>query len=83
MTAVSLDAMMSPLADCLDAASLRALADFRAPADAAARVSWLAERVNEGILTAEERAEYESAVTFANFVGILQSKARRKLSAAG
>ena len=82
MIATSLDAMMSPVTNCLDANSLRALAELRASPEATERVAWLAGRANEGALTADERAEYESCVMFANFLGVLQSKARRKLNAA-
>jgi hypothetical protein len=83
MNATSLDAMMSPVAGCLDTPSLRALADLRASPEATERVQWLASRANEGLLTKEEHDEYESCVMFANFLGVLQSKARRKLNGAG
>ncbi len=82
MTAVSLDSLMSPVTDCLDLPSLRALVELRAAPEASERMAWLASRANEGQLTAEEKSEYESCVSFANFLGVLQSKARRKLKAA-
>ena len=72
---------MSPVANCLDIDALKALVELRASPVAAERISWLAERANEGLLTVEEKAEYESCVMFANFLGVLQSKARKKLSA--
>lgn len=40
----------------------------------------LAERANEGELTAEEQAEYEGYVRANKFVAILQAKARKLLS---
>ncbi len=83
MTASSLDALMSPVAGCLDAPSLRALVELRAQPEAAERMAWLAGQANEGLLTPEERSEYQSCLMFGNFLGVLQSKARRKLSAAG
>lgn len=82
MNAMSLDSLMSPVTDCLDGPSLRALVELRAPPDAAQRMEWLAERANEDELTPSERGEYESCVMFANFLGVLQSKARRKLRTA-
>lgn len=82
MNATTLDSLMSPVTDCLDTSSLRALVKLRASAEAEQRMGWLAERANEGQLTAAERGEYESCVLFANFLGVLQSKARRKLGAA-
>lgn len=72
---------MSPVTACLDDSSLRALVELRAAPEAARRMEWLAERANEGQLTTEERSEYESCVMFANFLGVLQSKARQKLRA--
>lgn len=81
MNASSLDALLSPVTDCLDRISLEALANLRASREAAARMETLAERANEGTLTADERRDYESCVMFTNFLGILQSKALQKLAA--
>lgn len=83
MSTTTLDSLMSPVTDCLDAASLRALVNLRATPEAEERVAWLACRANEGQLAPAERAEYESCILFANFLGVLQAKARRKLNAAG
>lgn len=80
MSTTTLDSLMSPVTDCLDTASLRALVQLRATPAAAERVAWLAERANEGQLSPAERAEYERCILFANFLGVLQSKARRKLT---
>ena len=41
-----------------------------------ARIDVLADRCDEGLLTDEERAEYETYVRFGNFIAILQAKAR-------
>ena len=43
----------------------------------------LAKRANEGLLTPEERAEYEAFINLADIVSILQLKARRQLAANG
>jgi len=40
----------------------------------------LADKSAEGMLTPEERDEYEALVRVSNFVAILQAKARRLLS---
>src|SRR5208282_2375695 len=48
----------------------------------ALRVEKLAEKCNEGKLTANERAEYEAYVQASTLIGILQAKARRILSKA-
>ena len=48
-----------------------------------ARVEELAEKCDEGQLTAEERNEYEAYVQASTLIGILQAKARRLLAEAG
>lgn len=80
MSATTLDSLMLPVTDCLDTASLRALVQLRATPAAEERVAWFAGRANEGQFTPAERAEYESCILFANFLGVLQSMARRKLA---
>lgn len=82
MVTTSLDSLMSPVTNCLDAPSLRSLAALQASPEAAERMEWLAGRAYEGLLTKEERPEYESCVMFTNFLGVLQSKARKKLNTA-
>jgi hypothetical protein len=47
-----------------------------------ARVEKLAEKGNEGRLTAKERAEYEAYIQASTLIGILQAKSRRILSKA-
>jgi len=42
-----------------------------------ARVDLLAERANEGLLTPEERAEYETYINADDFIAILKMKAER------
>ena len=44
------------------------------------RIEQLADKSAEGMLTPEERDEYEALVRVSNFVAILQAKARRLLS---
>ena len=79
MKAANMDAMFSVVADCLNAGALHAILDLRASPQDVERIEWLGERANEGILTSEERQEYQSSIMFANFLGVLQSKARLKL----
>lgn len=82
MSVTSLNALMTPVTDCLDVPSLEALVKLRASPEAQARMDWLAAQAREGLLSTEEKAEYESCVMFGNFLGILQSKAQKKLNAA-
>jgi len=82
MKPTGLDDLMTPVTDCLDRKALRALVDLRATPEAQERMDWLAVRANEGMLTDEERSEYESCAMFASILGIMQSKARKKLATA-
>lgn len=77
-----MESMLAAVTDTLEVSALKALAGMRASAESAERMNWLAERANEGLLTEEERHEYESAISFGNFLGLLQSKARLKLKSA-
>lgn len=75
----AMESMLASVTDTLEASALKALVEMRASTEAAERMQWLAERANEGLLTEEERHEYDSAISFGNFLGLLQSKARLKL----
>jgi hypothetical protein len=57
----------------------RALVRLRADPELQARMDELADKCNEGRLTPEEREEYETSVRFANYLAIIQAKARRLL----
>lgn len=61
----------------------RAIAEFRGDAELRLRIDQLAERANEGELTAEEQAEYEGYVHANKFVAIFPAKARKLLSTSG
>ena len=58
----------------------RELVELRATPEVQERVDALAEKCNEGQLSPEERAEYESYVQAIHLIGILQRKARRFLA---
>jgi hypothetical protein len=70
---------MEPLSRCLDAESARRLVAFQIDPPLEARIEILAEEANEGILTAEERSEYEALINAADFMAILKLKARQHL----
>jgi hypothetical protein len=75
-----LDRLLDPVGRCLSRRAARELASLRADDEVQAHVRDLAQKCNEGTLTAEERAEYESYVMAANVVAILQAKARARLA---
>lgn len=74
-----LDRLLDPLSRCLDTESARRVAEFRVAANVQERVDALAERANEGLLSDDERAEYEAYVSASDFIAILQLKALRNL----
>ena len=67
---------LDPLERCLNPESAAALASLKPDEKVQARVAALAERGNEGQLTAEERAEYNALIWADHFLAILQAKAR-------
>lgn len=75
-----LDRIMDPVARALTPAVARRIADLRADPEVQARIDGLAEKANEGRLSAAERAEYEAYVAAIDLIAILQSKARALLA---
>ena len=75
-----LDRLVGPLGDCLTPDFARRLLALKADRQLQARVDYLAERCNRGLLTAEEHVEYGSYVKFGTFVALLKSKARQLLA---
>jgi hypothetical protein len=75
-----IDRLLEPFGRTLTPALARELADLRAPAKEQDRIDELAEKCNEGTLSAEERAEYEDYVRAIHFLGIVQAKARAILA---
>jgi len=71
---------LDPLSRCLDAESARRVLALKVSASVQERVDTLAERANEGLLTDDERAEYEAFINAEDFVAILKLKARRQLA---
>ncbi len=78
-----LDGLLDPLSRCLDAESARRVAEFRVAPVVQERIDALAERANEGLLTEDERAEYETIISAADFISILKLKAQRHLESNG
>ena len=81
MVPTTLDGLLEPLSRCLDAESARRIAQFRVDSAVEARLDLLAEKANEGALSDAERAEYEAAISAADFISILKLKAQRHLVA--
>lgn len=75
-----LDRLLEPVGHAMPPAFAKELVELRAAPDVQARIDDLAEKCNEGVLTADERAEYESYVQVIHLIGILQRKARSVLT---
>jgi hypothetical protein len=83
LAAQFMDRILEPLASSLNEEAARRILDLRIDPEIQARVAALAERANEGELTAEERDEYLSYVEAADLLAIFKLKARRHLEANG
>jgi len=75
----TLDRLVDPVVRTFTPEVARALIRLRADPELRSRMGLLAEKCNEGKLTADEREEYETSIRFANYLAILQAKARRLL----
>jgi hypothetical protein len=76
---ITLDRLVEPMVQTFTPEVARSLVRLRADPESQARMDELAEKCNEGRLTSEEREEYETSVRFANYLAIIQAKARRLL----
>jgi hypothetical protein len=76
-----LDRLLDPLGICLTPAVARRIVQLRADPVAQARVDALAAKSNAGKLSPDEREEYRTYVSAGTFIAILQSKARKILTA--
>lgn len=71
-----LDELLEPVTRAFSQEVAQALLKVRASDAVQARIAELAEKCNEGLLTENERSEYESYVQAADLVSVLQAKAR-------
>ena len=78
-----LDEILEPVTRAFSRDVAEALVGIRASQSAQERISELAEKCNEGLLTPAERAEYESYVSAVDLVSVLQAKARLWLARQG
>jgi hypothetical protein len=76
-----LERMVSPIIRVLTPEAAREILNIRADDQTQQRIDELADKCNEGILTAEERTEYQEFVSMFNMLTLLQAKARVVLDA--
>jgi hypothetical protein len=75
-----LDRWLDPVGKALNPDAARQLLSLRADDATQQRVEELADRNTEGLLTEDERSEYQSLVAAAEIVAVLQAKAMIKIS---
>jgi hypothetical protein len=71
-----LEEMLEPVTRAFSRDVAQALVNIRASDAAQARIAELAEKCNEGSLTPDERAQYETYVNAVDLISLLQAKAR-------
>lgn len=72
--------LLEPIGQCLTPEVARKLIQLRADPVMQERLDKLADQSTEGILTDEERVEYETYVYAIDFIAILQAQSRRLLN---
>jgi hypothetical protein len=72
--------LVDQLSQCFTSEGARKLVELRADPETQARVAELADKCTEGTLTLDEQSEYDAYVYAANFIALLQAKARARLA---
>jgi hypothetical protein len=75
--------MLQPLADCLTPEVASRIVDAHIDPETQGRIDELADKVNRGTLTQDERDEYSQFVEYIDVIGILKAKARLLLRESG
>jgi hypothetical protein len=75
-TTAGLAKILDPVAQCFTPEVAKRVAELRADPAVQARIEELAEKCNEGTITAEEMAEYDAYIQAMDVVAVLQKKAR-------
>jgi len=73
---IDLDRLPEPLADCLPVEVAARVANAHVDDAMQERIDYLADRSNEGLLSAEEREEYAGYLHAIHVVTVFQAKAR-------
>lgn len=68
--------MVAPISRVLTPDAAREILQLRADEETQRRIDELADKCNEGTLTADERAEYQNFISWFNLLTLLQAKAR-------
>lgn len=74
------DRILDAVASCFTHEVAARILEVRLEPDIQARINELAEKANDGMLTADERSEYELLIEKADLVAIFKSLARQVLA---
>jgi hypothetical protein len=77
---IHLDRLLEPVAASLSPDVAAKVADLRADEAMQARIDYLGERANEGLLTDGEREEYAGYLHAIDVIAVLQAKARAQVA---
>jgi hypothetical protein len=83
MTTTLLDGVLDPMADCLTPEAARRIAELRADPATQAKLDEFADKANEGLLSPDERAEFDRMLTAFHVITIMQARARTLLEEQG
>ena len=74
-----LEHLLDRMSSLLTAEMARELVDFRYDAETQAKIAELADKANQGSLTAQEREQYAQYIEVGDLIGILIARARKLL----
>jgi hypothetical protein len=83
MTTTLLDSVLDPMAECLTPEAARRIVDLRADPATQAKLDEYADKANEGLLTPDERADYDRMLAAFHVITIMQARARTLLEEQG
>ena len=73
-----LDRLLDPVSQCFTPAVAGRIVDLRADPAVQVRIDELADKSTEGLISPEERTEYETYVRAIDLIAVLQAKARTR-----
>ena len=76
-----LERIVEPIGRALTPEAAKEIVNLRTDKETQLRIDDLADKCNEGTLTADERAEYQEYVSMFNILTVLQARARTILDA--
>jgi hypothetical protein len=80
LTTHVLDRFLDPVTNCLTPEVAQRIVDLKLDPQLQTRLDELAEKANEGMLTPEEKQQYQEFVEGIDFIAVLKAKARLSLT---